>query len=130
PINADIILSLKAQRKRQPKKLQEALDQGVELQRIKSNTLTQRKKFLREHFGESNQGERQGSYYGHVESALREAEDAVIQVQGSSRPASLSPQNSYIGPLQHELVQDHGLTSQSEGKAPFRRVVVQPQALS
>ncbi|HLV01865.1 MAG TPA: AAA family ATPase, partial [Acidobacteriota bacterium] len=51
PINADIILSLKAQRKRQPKKLQEALDQGVEFQSIKSNTLTQIKKFLREHFG-------------------------------------------------------------------------------
>lgn len=129
PINADLILSLKAQRKRQPKKLQEALDQGVEFQSIKSNTLTQIKKFLRQHFGGPSEGEGQGSYYGHVDSALREAEDAVVQVQRSLRSVSLSPQNSYIRRLQHELVQDHGLMSESEGKAPFRRVVVQPQEL-
>ena len=41
PTQSDLILGLKAQRKREPKKLLQALEQGTRVCRIKSNTLVQ-----------------------------------------------------------------------------------------
>ncbi len=123
PLNADVVLSLKAHRKREPKKLKQALDQGVEFYSIKSNTLSQIKSFLSDHFPSRHNSDESQQY---VESALMQAEDAVVQVQRNAQPVELSPENSYIRRLQHELVQDHGLRSESVGREPFRSVVVLP----
>ncbi len=125
PIHADLILSLKAQRKRQPKKLQQALDEGVEFHVIKSNTLTQLKNFLEDYFQITPSSASRRA--GYSDAAFQEAEDAVIRVQRSAEPVKLSPRNSYIRRLQHEIVQSHGLHSESAGKAPYRRVIVYPQ---
>ncbi len=125
PINAEVILSLKAQKKRQPKKLQQALNEGVEFFVIKSNTLTQIKNFLRSYFRDVLHPE--DDFAPDFGFAIQEAEDAVIRVQRNVEPAELSPQNPYIRRLQHELVHGHGLYSESKGKAPFRRVVVFPR---
>lgn len=127
PINADIVLSLKAQRKRQPKRLQEALDEGVEFHTIKSNTLIQIKNFLRDYFG--NSFYREVTYTDQTGFALQEAEDGIIKVQRTVEPIELSPQNSYLRRLQHELIQRHGLYSESKGKSPFRRVVIYPREI-
>ena len=127
PIHADVILSLKAQRKRQPKKLQQALHEGVEFYIIKSNTLTQIKNFLRGYFRDVLHPEEDlAPDFGF---AVQEAEDAVIRVQRNGESAELSPQNPYIRRLQHELVHGHGLYSESKGKPPFRRVVVFPREI-
>lgn len=127
PLHADLILSLKVQRKRQPKKLQEALDKGVAFHTIKSNTLAQTKSFLREHFREVT--ERKSSYRGHPDFALQEAEDGIIKVQRTVEPVELSPQNAYVRRLQHELIQSHSLYSESKGKSPFRRVMIYPREI-
>jgi len=58
---------------------------------------------------------------------LREVEDAISEVMASAQPVELSPQNSYIRRLQHQLVQRFGLASESKGTDPFRRVVIYPQ---
>ena len=127
PIHSDVILSLKAQRKRQPKKLQQALDAGVEFFVIKSNTLTQIKNFLRDYFRDVLH--REDKYRRDFNFAIQEAEDAVIRVQRNVEPAELSPQNPYIRRLQHELIHGHGLYSESRGNSPFRRVVVFPKEI-
>ena len=127
PINSEVILSLKAQKKRQPKKLQQALNEGVEFFVIKSNTLTQIKKFLRSYFRDVLHPE--DDFTPDFGFAIQEAEDAVIRVQRNVEPSELSPQNPYIRRLQHELVYGHGLYSESKGKAPFRRVVVFPREI-
>jgi len=125
PVNAQVILSLKAQRKRQPKKLFQALDQGVEFYMVKSNTLVQVKNFLRSYFkirgvdGLNEDEERT--------IALEEAEDAVVKVQRGSDPVELGPRNSFVRRSQHLLIQGHGLQSRSRGQSPNRRVVVFPQ---
>ncbi len=124
PVHADVILSLKAQRKREPKKLQQALEQGVELLTLRSNTLAQIKSFLSEFFPAQGPAE---APQEQVRSALAQAEDAVVRVQRQAQPVELAPQNSYLRRLQHELVERHGLRSQSLGKPPFRRVVVLPE---
>jgi stage III sporulation protein SpoIIIAA len=124
PVHADMILSLKAQRKRQPKKLQEALDEGVEFHTIKSNTFAQVKNFLRDYFGETR---RESRYHGIPDFALQEVEDAVVRVQRTAEPVELSPQNSFIRRFQHELVHGQGLHSESKGTSPLRRVVIYPR---
>lgn len=125
PVNADLILSLKAQRKRQPKKLKQALEQGVEFFTIKSNTLSQVKRFLHRYFqlapvaaGEDDEERRR--------LAILETEDAVIRVQRTPEPIELSPQDSFIRRKQHQVVHSHGLHSESRGRSPNRRVVVFP----
>jgi stage III sporulation protein SpoIIIAA len=125
PIHADVILSLKAQRKREPKKLREALDDGVDFRTIKSNTSSQIKSFLIDYFGSNSSGEEERRITS-TEEALHETEDAIVRVQRSVAPVELSPQNAYVRRLQHELIYSHGLVSESKGKPPYRRVVVYP----
>lgn len=121
PLNADVVLSLKAQRKRQPKKLRQALRGEVEFHTVKSNTFGQVKAFLRRYFGGEISDEND------QRSAVEETEDAVVRVQRSAQPVELSPRNSYVRRRQHELIQRHGLHSESRGRAPNRRVVVFPE---
>ncbi|MFW0859573.1 MAG: R3H domain-containing nucleic acid-binding protein [Dehalococcoidia bacterium] len=56
--------------------------------------------------------------------ALREAEQAVSAVKNDRGSMELSPQNSFIRRLQHQLVEKYGLKSESTGKDPRRRVRV------
>ena len=50
PSQSDLILGLEAQRKREPKKLLQALAQGTIIYRVKSNTLIQIKSVLYDFF--------------------------------------------------------------------------------
>ncbi len=125
PIHADVVLSLKAQRKREPKKLREALDDGVDFRTIKSNTSSQIKSFLIDYFNAGSDGEEERRITS-TEEALHETEDAIVRVQRNVAPVELSPQNAYVRRLQHELINSHGLVSESKGKPPYRRVVVYP----
>jgi stage III sporulation protein SpoIIIAA len=125
PLHADIILSLKAQRKRQPKSLKKAVEEGVEFHTLRNNTLAQLKSYL-SHLSEES-AEWNIPADSLITAAIQQAEDAVIQVQRKRQPVELRPQNSYLRRLQHELIQEHGLRSESIGQAPIRRVVVLPE---
>ena len=118
--DADLMITLKSQEKRQPKRLREAGTRGLPMHVIKSNTLSQIEACLRAVFGV---GDRLNS----DEMALREVEEAISEVMASAQPVELSPQNSYIRRLQHTFVQRYGLSSESKGTDPFRRVVIYPQ---
>ncbi|MBI3301052.1 MAG: AAA family ATPase, partial [Deltaproteobacteria bacterium] len=114
---ADLILSPKGQAKRQSKGLREAVEQGVPLYTLRSDTLTQMRKFLQETLGGEDYNEKQ---------ALNEAEEAITRVLEHDEPVKLAPQNPYLRRLQHQLVERYGLISQSEGREPFRRLVIYP----
>ena len=116
---ADLLLTLKSQEKRQPKRLRDAGTRGVPMHIIKSNTISQIEAVLRSIFGVDD---RRGS----DEVALREVEEAISEVMASAQPVELSPQNSYIRRLQHQFIQRYGLSSESKGTDPFRRVVIYP----
>jgi len=116
---ADLLLTLKSQEKRQPKRLRDAGTRGVPMHVIKSNTITQIEAVLRGIFGVED---RQSS----DEVALREVEEAISEVMSSAQPVELSPQNSYIRRLQHQFIQRYGMSSESKGTDPFRRVVIYP----
>jgi len=117
---ADMVVTLKSQERRQPKKLRDASARGVPLHLIKSNTVMQIQTFLRSIFevDEGLDGE---------EGALREVEEAISEVLQSTQPVELAPQNSYVRRLQHQLIQRYGLASESKGEEPFRRVVIFPR---
>jgi stage III sporulation protein SpoIIIAA len=116
---ADLILTLKSQEKRQPKRLREARLRGVPFYVAKSNTLTQIENFLRSLFkiGDDSTAE---------QSALKEAEDAISRVFEHGHRVELSPQNSYTRRLQHQLAERYGLSTESKGREPYRRVVINP----
>jgi stage III sporulation protein SpoIIIAA len=118
--DADVLLTLKSQEKRQPKRLREAGNRGMTTHVIKSNTLSQIEGVLREIFGVTER-------LSGDEIALREVEEAISEVMSAAQPVELSPQNSYVRRLQHQLVQRYGLSSESKGTDPFRRVVIYPQ---
>ena len=117
---ADILLTLKSQEKRQPKRLRDAGTRGLPMHIIKSNTVSQIEAVLRGIFGVDGR-------HHPDEVALREVEDAISEVMASAQPVELSPQNSYVRRLQHQFIQRYGLLSESKGTDPFRRVVIYPQ---
>jgi len=117
---ADIVLSIRSQEKRRPKKLSDAQERGIPLHVIKSNTVSQIQAFLREVFDVEE-------YMGEEVTALREVEEAIAEVFESAQPVELSPQNSYVRRMQHQLIQRYGLASESRGEEPLRRVVIFPK---
>jgi R3H domain len=118
--DADVLLTLKSQEKRQPKRLREAGHRGLPTHIIKSNTLSQIEGVLRAIFGVQDR-------MSPEEAAMREAEEAISEVMAAAQPVELGPQNSYLRRLQHQLIQRYGLASESKGTDPFRRVVIYPQ---
>ncbi|HLW49296.1 MAG TPA: R3H domain-containing nucleic acid-binding protein [bacterium] len=118
--DADVLLTLKSQERRQPKRLREAGDRGLSTHIIKSNTLSQIEGVLREIFGVQDR-------MSPEEQAMRAAEEAISEVMAAAQPVELGPQNSYLRRLQHQLIQRYGLASESKGTDPFRRVVIYPQ---
>ncbi|MDR1431261.1 MAG: single-stranded DNA-binding protein [Propionibacteriaceae bacterium] len=53
------------------------------------------------------------------------AKDAIAEVQSTSEPVRLTPMNPFERKIVHDVVAEAGLTSESEGEEPNRRVVIQ-----
>ena len=56
------------------------------------------------------------------------AADAIAEVESTGEPVRLSPMNPYQRKIVHDAVAAAGLSSESEGEEPRRRVVVLPKA--
>jgi stage III sporulation protein SpoIIIAA len=119
PKDADIVLTLKAHEKRQPRTVKELEEHGLEVAIMRSNTVSQMKAFLMGAFGLENQKNEE-------ESAINEVTEAVDKVMSFGKPIELSPQSAHIRRLQHQLIEQHGLGSESRGEVPWRRVIVLP----
>ncbi len=117
--DADVVLTVKGQQRRQGKRWSEAEARGLRVAAVKSNTVTQLESFLRAEFGLAEPQEEH-------QRALHEVEDAIDQVLGSGLPVELAPQERDVRRLQHEAIAGSGLASQSRGQEPYRRVVVFP----
>jgi stage III sporulation protein SpoIIIAA len=119
PKDADVALTLKAHEKRQPKTLHDLEDHGLEVAIIRSNTVSQMKSFLMQTFGLHDQKNEE-------DEALNEVNEAVDRVMSFGKPVELAPQSAHIRRLQHQLIEQHGLGSESRGEVPWRRVIVLP----
>ena len=119
PHDANLVLTLKAHEKRQPRALLELEERGLQPAVLRSNTLTQMKGYLTAAFGLEKHGDVE-------EEALRETREGVDRVLSYGKPVELSPQPSQVRRLQHLLVAELGLGSRSKGETPWRRVTVLP----
>jgi stage III sporulation protein SpoIIIAA len=119
PKDADVVLTLKAHEKRQTKTLHELQEQGLQVSIIRSNTVSQMKLYLSQTFGLEDQK-------GAEDEAMQEVEEAVDRVMSYGKPVELAPQSAHIRRLQHQIVEQHGLGSESRGEVPWRRVIVLP----
>ena len=127
--HADVILTLKSQEKRQPKRLQEARARGVPFYSIRHNTATQMELFLAEveRRGDGHDQRHREDRSYQTEAARSEAEVAVHEVMASGRPVELAPRNAYLRRVQHELAGLYELVSESKDVEPFRRVIIYPR---
>jgi len=116
---ADLILTLKSKEKRQPKALRQARAGGIPFHVLRSNTVAQMEAFLMNLYYplEGSEGE---------ERAIDEAQNAILEVFERGQPVELLPRNAYIRRLQHQLADQHGLTTASRGREPYRCVVIYP----
>ena len=117
---ADVILTTKAQERRQPRRLREAQERGKPLYTLRTNTIVQIEKFLLGVFRED------ASAVAEQQAAMREVESAVHEVMEQGQPVELTPRRSALRRAQHELAGQHHVPSESRGVEPFRRVVIFP----
>jgi stage III sporulation protein SpoIIIAA len=116
---ADLVLTLKSHARRQPGRLRQAVERGLRLETVRSNTLRQIEEFLRREFGRDEFVEVRGA-------ALRDVEDAIAAVLRTGEAVELPARQRPLRRLQHELAQRSGLATESRGEEPGRRVVIYP----
>jgi stage III sporulation protein SpoIIIAA len=118
---ADAVLTVKNYYRRKPQPLRDAEASGIPIYVLRSNTqaqmeeamlkLTQGPAVLHAGGGREPDGD-----------PLEETEEAIHSVLDTSQPVDLTPQNSYIRRLQHQLAERYNLGSRSAGREPYRHV--------
>jgi stage III sporulation protein SpoIIIAA len=117
---ADTVVTLRTYFRRKPQALRDAENRGIPIYVLKTNTVAQMEQSLFSMQGAVSGGGDTGMPMQH---AMQETEDAITSVlNGADETIDLTPQNSYIRRLQHQMAQRYNLTSRSEGREPYRRV--------
>jgi stage III sporulation protein SpoIIIAA len=114
---ADVVLTVRNYYRRKPQALRDAEASGVPVHVLRSNSASNIEQELL-HISHLDAAPVPGA----AQNALRETEEAIAQVLETSAPVELSPQSAYIRRLQHQLAEQHSLSSRSTGKEPYRRV--------
>src|SRR5437763_1979611 len=114
---ADVVLTVRNYYRRKPQALRDAEATGVPVHVLRSNSASNIEQELL-HISHLDAAPVPGA----AQNALRETEDAIARVLETSAPVELSPQSAYIRRLQHQLAEQHNLSSRSTGKEPYRRV--------
>lgn len=113
---ADLVMTLKSYYRQRNPGLRDAESRGVPIYVIKQNTVMQMEQSLGFIFDIGT------TEADPVQNAIRETEQAIDDVMQRKEPVDLSPQNSFVRRIQHELVERYHLNSVSTGKEPHRRV--------
>src|SRR5438067_2171571 len=114
---ADVVLTVRNYYRRKPQALRDAEASGVPVHVLRSNSSGNIEQELL-HISHLDAAPVPGA----AQNALRETEEAIARVLETSAPVELSPQSAYIRRLQHQLAEQHSLSSRSTGKEPYRRV--------
>jgi stage III sporulation protein SpoIIIAA len=128
---ADIVLTLKNYFRQKPQPLRDAETRGISVYVLRANTIVQMENVLSSLLPAPPRSDiepatastyRQES--SNVVGALEEAEHAIGMVMEGGPPISLTPQESYIRKLQHQLADRYNLGSRSKGREPHRHVEI------
>jgi nucleoside-triphosphatase THEP1 len=132
--DANAVIALKGSARPGSKILALAKDYEVPLYFAKTNTMPQIQRALREALEAVNEPSTAAfdspigisGYEDETELALKEAQDAIDAVLQTHTSVELAPRRSYIRRLQHELVEQHQMNSESIGDEPNRRLRILP----
>ena len=119
PQEADVVLTLRAIVRKQPRRLRDGFAAGTRVQAVASSSPGKIELALRELFDLD-------APHPDQHDALREAEGAVIEVIAQRHAVELAPRPAYLRRLQHQLADAYGLDSQSVGREPSRHVLIRP----
>ena len=119
--DADIVIVHKAFAKGGTKVLSIANDYKLPIYYVRSNSMSQVQKVVKEALHITDSETLQG-YYDDAERALDEAKAAIQKILEGADNIELHPQNQQIRKLQHELVEQHNLSSESIGEGTERRL--------
>ena len=117
--DADMVVAVKQQEKRDSEKLQLAAKNGIVIKIIRNNTYNQILKAIMDIFD--------SKAISRDERAVREAREAIHHSLKSGEIVELTPQNSYLRMLQHQEAEKYGLQTVSIGREPDRRIQILPQ---
>jgi uncharacterized protein with NAD-binding domain and iron-sulfur cluster len=121
PDEADIVIAHKNFAKGGAKILSTANEYRLQVFYIKTNSMAQIQKVLKDALQISSSESLQG-YYDDAERALDEAKAAINKILAGANNIELQPQNQQIRKLQHELVEQHNLVSKSVGEGDERHL--------
>lgn len=120
---ADIVIVHKAFAKGGTKILSIANDYKLPIYYVKTNSMSQVQKVVKEALHITDSETLQG-YYDDAERALDEVKVAIQKILEGADNIELKPQNQQIRKLQHELVEQHNLSSESVGEGNERRLKI------
>ena len=119
---ADIVIAHKNFIKGGAKVLSVANDYRLQIFYVKTNSMAQIQKVLKEALQITEASETLCGYYDDAERALDEAKAAINKILAGAEHVELTPQNQHIRKLQHELVEQHNLSSKSVGEGNNRHL--------
>ena len=123
--DADIIICHKNFAKGGNKILSIANEYRLPIYYVRSNSTSQVQKVLKQALGLSDSDDEMPSVYvDEEERALDETKEAIQKVLDGETDVELSPQNPQIRKMQHELVEQHNLSSESVGEGAQRRLKI------
>ena len=102
--------------------LSTANDYRLQIFYVKTNSMAQIQKVLKEALDITETSETLFGYYDAAEKALDEAKAAINKILAGAEHVELTPQNQQIRKLQHELVEQHNLESKSVGEGEQRHL--------
>lgn len=121
---ADIVIAHKNFAKGGAKILSTANDYRLQVFYIKTNSMAQIQKVLKDALQITETSETLQGYYDDAERALDEAKAAINKILAGAEHIELRPQNQQIRKLQHELVEQHNLMSKSVGEGEERHLKI------
>ncbi len=112
---ANLLMTSKSYYRMKPQAIRDAEAAGIPIYVLKNNKTSQMERSLFNIFDMEVTEEP-------ISLATKEAEEAIAQVIEGQKTVELSPQNSYLRMLQHQLAERYHLSSKSTGREPKRRV--------
>lgn len=123
--DADIVLAHKNFAKGGAKVLNTAKEYRAQIFYVKTNSMAQIQKVLKDALDiRPYDNPEDVGFNDESEKALDEVKNAIKQVQDGASCVELSPQNTQIRKLQHELVEQYGMQSTSIGEGSGRHLRV------
>jgi stage III sporulation protein AA len=116
--DAQVVVTVKSQEKRQPYLLAQAQGRNIPVYVLRNNTSGQIRAFLRRLYG---MPDREWDF-----KLMERTEEMIMKAVRGRQPVDLPAEAPQIRRLQHQMAEHYGMRSESRGEEPNRHVVILP----